>query len=79
MINNREFYANLFVLNHCAFDVILGMNWLSASHAVIDFNKRAIIFQIPNQIEFELFCGSGDLKPAVVMVRLIGRATLPWM
>lgn len=43
--DNREFHAYLLVLNHCVFDMILGINWCSVSHAVTDYYKKAIVFQ----------------------------------
>lgn len=55
MVDNRKFHVDLFVLNHCGFDVILCMNWLSVSLAMIDGDKRAIVFQNSNQLKFEFY------------------------
>lgn len=54
----------------------LSMDWLSASYAVIDFHKRAIVFQVPSQAKFEFLCGSRILKPIVVRVRSVSRALI---
>ena len=40
----------LLVIQH--FDIILGMNWLSVLHGVIDYEHKKDTFQAPNQ---ELF------------------------
>lgn len=47
------------------------MDWLSASHTVIDCHKRDIVFQFPGQPKFEFYCGSRILKPAVARARPI--------
>lgn len=71
MAENREFHAYLFFLDHCDFDVILGINWLSAAYAIIDWHRRAIIFQISNQLEFEFLYYGGILESVVVRARQI--------
>lgn len=71
MAENREFHAYLFFLDHCDFDVILGINWLSAAYAIIDWHRRAIIFQISNQLEFEFLCDSGIMETTVARARPI--------
>lgn len=48
------------------------MNWRSAFYAMIDCHKRAIVFQIPNQPEFEFLYNNGILELAAVKARSIG-------
>lgn len=42
MVDNRKFQVDLFVLDHCGFDVILGIDWLNAPYVVIDYNSGTI-------------------------------------
>jgi len=49
---DRKLEADMFVLNTGRYDVILGMTWLSKYHAVIDCQKKKVIFKILHQSEF---------------------------
>ena len=40
LIDGRSLYANFVVLNIQDFDVILGMDWLTKYHAIIDCNRK---------------------------------------
>ena len=53
VICDRDFSADLIVIGHSAFDVILGMDWLGSTHAIIDYRMRKVIFRLPGQSEFE--------------------------
>jgi len=53
VICGREFITNFLLIDNCDFDMILGMDWLSRVPAVINCQKKSVIFQIPNQPEFE--------------------------
>ena len=66
MVCNREFDANLIMIKNSAFDVILGMDWLGAAHATIDYREKKVIFRMPGQPEFE-FC-SGDVQKLELMM-----------
>ena len=57
----RTLYANLVVIEIRDYDVILGMDWLSAHHAVIDCRKRRVQFQPPDSEEFN-FKGTSQKK-----------------
>jgi hypothetical protein len=58
--------VDLILLDIHDFDVILGMDWLSTHHAVVDcFEKRAI-FRILGQSKF-YFEGGGKVKPLSVI------------
>ncbi|TXG69298.1 hypothetical protein EZV62_004233 [Acer yangbiense] len=50
--DGREFYVDLLPLDMHDFDVILGMDWLSAYHACVDCFTKDIVFHIPGQTEF---------------------------
>ena len=46
-------YANLIVIDMTDYDVILGMDWLSTHHAVIDCRKKRVRFQPLKAKSFE--------------------------
>ena len=57
LIDGRELFVDLIVLDMPGYDVILGMDWLSKYHATIDCVKKVVAFQPPGKEEF-LFVGS---------------------
>ena len=61
VICSREFLAYLIVINDSGFDVILGMDWLGTSYALIDCRKKKVIFQVPSHPEFEFHAGDVTL------------------
>ncbi|KAH0688918.1 hypothetical protein KY289_016276 [Solanum tuberosum] len=48
-INHKNTMADLIELDMVDFDVILGMDWLHACYASIDYRTRVVRFQIPNE------------------------------
>lgn len=46
--------VDLIVLDMSDFDVLLGMDWLSTHHAVVNCDKRSVQFGIPNIPTFVL-------------------------
>jgi len=60
VICGKKFITNFLLIDNCDFDIILGMNWFSRVHAVIDCQKNSVVFQILNQSEFE-FLGEGKI------------------
>ena len=52
MIGEMETTINLIKLGEMEFDVILGMDWLSACDAHVDCNRKRIIFKIEGVLEF---------------------------
>ncbi|XP_062005975.1 uncharacterized protein LOC133723167 [Rosa rugosa] len=46
-ICGREFFASLNVIPDHTYDVILGMDWLSPNHAVIDCFRMVVSFRVP--------------------------------
>ena len=53
LIEDREFLADLVLLDVLDFDVILGMNWLSQHFAIVDCQRIEVIFRIPIDEEFK--------------------------
>ncbi|XP_059654941.1 uncharacterized protein LOC132301729 [Cornus florida] len=51
-MGDRQLKVNLIPLGIPDFDIILGMNWLSAYHASIDCFRKKVIFQIPREPKF---------------------------
>jgi hypothetical protein len=51
-INGRDLFVDLILLDMHDFDVILGMDWLSTHHAVVDCFAKRVIFRIPRQPKF---------------------------
>ncbi|XP_073017937.1 uncharacterized protein [Primulina eburnea] len=50
-INENTFNAELIQVNMVEFDVILGMDWLSKSHAIVDWRRKIIKLRTPSQKE----------------------------
>ena len=51
-IRTRTLYANLISIEMNDYDTILGMDWLSTHHAVIDCHKKRMLFQSPEGKKF---------------------------
>ena len=49
MLPNRVWYVELVELDMLDFDVILGMDWLHACFASIDYRTRVVKFNFPNE------------------------------
>ena len=52
-IEGRTLTANLIVFDIEAFNIILGMDWLSNNHAIIDCHNKEIIFRLLANFEFK--------------------------
>ena len=44
VIYDREFITNFLLIDNCDFDNILSMDWLNRVHAVIDCQKKSVVF-----------------------------------
>ena len=51
-IGQREMPANLVVLEFQDFDIILGMDWLSAYHGHVDYFGKVVNFKLVNEPPF---------------------------
>ena len=49
MFPKRVSYVDLVELDMLNFDIILGMDWLHACFACIDFRTRVVRFNFPNE------------------------------
>nr|CAD1838617.1 unnamed protein product [Ananas comosus var. bracteatus] len=52
ILDDRPFLANLVVLPMENFDVVLGMDWLTRHHTIIDYERRTVTFNVPNEEVF---------------------------
>ena len=68
-IASRELVADLILLNMHDFDAILGMDWLSTHHAVVECFEKRVIFHIPSQSKF-YFEGDRKVKPLSIISTL---------
>ncbi|KZV27777.1 hypothetical protein F511_40230 [Dorcoceras hygrometricum] len=50
-VNDQSFSANLVQFNMVEFDVILGMDWLSKNHALVDCRVKSVKLQAPDKEE----------------------------
>ena len=52
IVDDRELFVDLIVLDMDEYEIILGMDWLSKYHAKIDCRKKIVVFQPPNTDQF---------------------------
>ena len=74
-IAGRDLVVDLILLYMQDFDAILGMDWLSTYHAVLEFFKKRVIFHIPSQSEF-YFEGDRKVKSLSIIYVLQARNML---
>src|SRR5262249_4588903 len=55
-INGRSLAALVHILDMHDYDLILGMDWLSQHHALLDCHKRRVIFRVPGEKELIFQC-----------------------
>ena len=65
----RDLVANLILLHMHDFDAILGIDWLSTYHAVVECSEKHVIFHIPGQSKF-YFEGDRKVKPLSIISTL---------
>ena len=51
MVHGREFSIDLIALPFHEFDLILGMDWLSKHRAIVDCDKKIVLFKCPDLSE----------------------------
>ena len=68
-IARRDLVADVILLHMHDFDAILGMDWLSTYHAVVECFEKHVIFHIPGQSKF-YFKGDRKVKPWSVISAL---------
>ena len=78
-IGTRTLYTNLISIEMSHYDTILGIDWLSTHHAVIDCQKKRVIFQSPEGEKFE-FKGTSRSKLVPTISALKAKRLLKkWM
>ena len=78
-IDGQTYNADLIILNIMGFDVILGMDWLAAHHAVLDCREKTVTLKVPEQT-VQVFQGDRSMVPhnlisALQAYKLSGRRT----
>ena len=68
-IEGREFLADLIIMDIRDFDVILGMDWLSAHYATLDCRKKLVDFRIPSQPKFSFVGNRAYLSPNIISTK----------
>ena len=59
---------NLILLQLHDFDIILGMNWLTTHHALVDCFAKRVTFHIPGQPEYCFEWSSSDTPVQLILV-----------
>jgi hypothetical protein len=65
-IEERTLMANLIVFDMEGFDIILGMDWLSNNHTIIDCHNKEIIFRLPVDTKFKFVGTKVDPTPQLI-------------
>ncbi|XP_070039888.1 uncharacterized protein [Nicotiana tomentosiformis] len=68
-IGGYETRCDLFLLTLFAFDVILGMDWLSSYHAILDCHAKTVMLAMPGVLRLE-WRGSLDYVPSIMISHL---------
>ncbi|KAA0032794.1 ty3-gypsy retrotransposon protein [Cucumis melo var. makuwa] len=74
-ITGHVIEVTLLVLDMLDFDVILGMDWLSANHASIDCSRKEVAFNPPSMASFK-FKGEGSRSLPKVILAMRARKLL---
>ena len=69
IIGGQEFLADLILLVTHDFDVILGMDWLSRHHAIVDCYMKEVRFCRPRETKV-VFCGLRKILPTSTMIAM---------
>lgn len=72
-IGDKELLVELIVLDMQDFDVILGMDWLVACYASVDYHGNRVNFQIPSELEFSFIGSIGVTPPHIILALQVGQ------
>jgi hypothetical protein len=65
-IDGRTLLADLIIFDIHGFDIILGMDWLSSNHAIIDCHHKEVIFRPPSEAEFKFIGTKVNVVPRII-------------
>jgi hypothetical protein len=71
ILADEVFSANLVVISLGAFDVILGMDWLSHYHAVISYFWKTVLLQLPSGREVVFLRSSPKFTLLLLLLQLL--------
>ncbi|XP_070044818.1 uncharacterized protein [Nicotiana tomentosiformis] len=69
-IRELETRVDLLLLSMVDFDVILGIDWLSLCHAILDYHTKIVTLMMPGLPKVE-WRGSLDFLPSMILLLLI--------
>lgn len=58
----REFYANILIIDTHGFDVILKINWLGTFYEMVDSRRKSIVFKIPDNLKLKFVGGKSQVE-----------------
>ena len=73
IIGGHEFLAYLILLDIHDFDVILGMDWLSRHHAIVDCYRKEVRFYRPGETKVVFYGLRKILTTSIMTAMRIGR------
>ncbi|XP_021816914.1 uncharacterized protein LOC110759188, partial [Prunus avium] len=73
LIGNKEFLADLIILDNNSYDMILGVDWLWCNHAVIDCHGMLMSFHTPGQAVVRHRCIKTDATMKFGFLALVER------
>ena len=65
-LGGYETWVDLIILGMVDFDVILGMDWISPYHAVLDCNAKTVTLAMPGILRVEWKSASGSYPSKVI-------------
>jgi hypothetical protein len=65
-VDGRTLLVDLIIFDIHGFDVILGMDWLSSNHAIIDCHHKEIIFRLSSEAEFKFIGTKVNVAPRLI-------------
>lgn len=65
-LEHKMMHADLYVLTMKDFDIILGMDWLGANHAIIKCHEKEVAFHIPGKSEYIFYGAKVGSTPQII-------------
>ena len=75
MVQEHELSIDLFSLEMCDFDVILGMDWLAKHNAIVDCFSKIVVFRKSGDLEF-CFQRERRVLPSCIVSAMVAKRCL---